>query len=35
MNESRDGHAVAWIIWLNVGTDVLICGWMNVFFLWN
>ena len=35
MNESRDGQVVAWIIWLNVGTDVLIGGWMNVFFFYG
>ena len=31
MNESMDGHGVAWIFWLKEGTDVLIGGWMNVF----
>ena len=33
MNQSRDGHGVACIYWLKGGTDVLIGGWMNVFFM--
>ena len=35
MNDSRDGHGVAWIIWQKGGTDVLIDGWRNVFVVWN
>jgi hypothetical protein len=35
MNESRDGHGVAWIVWHKVGTDVLKEGRRNVLVAWN
>jgi len=30
LNERRDGHGVGWIIWQNVGTDVLKDGGRNI-----